>query len=112
LLANAVGQAEWMTQADRIRGKARSYSGSALAGISASCTGSVGAGLLANAVGQAEWMTQADRIRGQARSYSGSAWAGIRRQAQDLWEPACWRMRCVRRSWWHRQIAFAGKRAP
>ena len=77
LLANAVYQAKSMAQADCIRGQARSYSGSALAGISASCAKPVGAGLLANAVYQAKSMAQADCIRGQARSYSGSALAGI-----------------------------------
>ncbi len=67
--ANAVGQAKWLAQADRLREQAHSYSESALAGSSASCREPVGAGLLANAVYQSKWMAQADRFRGQARSY-------------------------------------------
>ena len=34
LLGNAVGQVEWAAQTDRIRGQARSYSGSAVAEVS------------------------------------------------------------------------------
>ena len=67
MLANAVGQAKLWSQADSIRGQARSYGGFALARDSASCAKSAGAGLLANAVGQAKLWSQADSIRGQAR---------------------------------------------
>ena len=71
LLANAVGQAKWMTSADRIRGQARSYTGCCVGRIIKAGHGPVGASLLANAVDQVSWVTQADRIRGQARSYAG-----------------------------------------
>ncbi len=77
LLTNAVGQATLMAQAESIREQAHSYSGSALAGVSASCTKPVGVSLLTNAVGQAELMAQAESIREQAHSYSGSALAGV-----------------------------------
>jgi hypothetical protein len=63
LLANAVDQTKRMTQADRIRGQARSYTGCCVGRFIKAGHGPVGAGLLANAVGQAKWMTQADRVR-------------------------------------------------
>ena len=72
----------------------------------------MGGGLLAKAVRQVTLVAQADRIRGQARSYSGSALAEVSGSGMDLWGAACWRMRWVRWNGRHRQIAFAGKRAP
>jgi hypothetical protein len=63
LLAKAVGQVSWVTQADRIRGQARSYAGCCVGRFIKAGHGPVGAGLLAKAVGKANWMTSADRIR-------------------------------------------------
>ncbi|TDV42857.1 hypothetical protein EC919_117118 [Pseudomonas graminis] len=97
LLAKAVCQSKWTAQVDRIRGQARSHSGFSLAEISASCIKPVGDGLLAKTVCQSKWMAQVDRLRGQARSCSGFRWPGFQRHAQNLWEPACWRRRCVSR---------------
>jgi hypothetical protein len=77
------GSARWMAQAESIREQAHSYSGSALAGVSASCAEPVGVSLLTNAVGQAELMAHAESIREQARSHNGLRCPGFQRHAQN-----------------------------
>jgi hypothetical protein len=113
LLANTVGQAKLMAQADRLREQAHSYNGSALPRDFSVMRKTCGSQLAGEYGGSGE-VDDTGRPPSRASSLLQCICVGPRfqRHAQNLSESACWRMRWVRRSGCHRQTAFASKLTP